>query len=96
MAEPFERQQTEVFPEGALPAGSSAAGVPAEEETTRRREVAPGSLVVGLLFVLLAVLLMTGVDVPADWFGHGVSWVLLIGAGIALLVNELRRSRRKR
>jgi hypothetical protein len=53
------------------------------------------SLVMGLLFAALAVLLMAGVDVDVDWFGHGISWVLLIGAGIALLVNELRKSRRR-
>ena len=39
---------------------------------------------------------MTGVDLPADWFGHGgFAWILLIGAGVALLVNELRKARRR-
>ncbi|WP_138756804.1 hypothetical protein [Modestobacter altitudinis] len=54
------------------------------------------SLIAGLLFIALAVLLMAGVDLDADWFGHGIAWILLIGAGIGLLVNELRRARRRR
>ena len=61
-----------------------------------RRPVDPVSLVAGLLLISLAVLLMTGVEVSVDWFGHGVAWILLIGAGVALLVNELRRARRRR
>jgi hypothetical protein len=36
------------------------------------------------------------VDVSLDWFGHGIAWILLIGAGIGLLFNELRRARRRR
>jgi len=86
VAEPFERQHTEVFPENA----------PFPEEAGHRRDVEPTPLVAGVLFILLAVLLMTGVDVPAEWFGHGIAWVLLIGGGIALLVNELRKARRRR
>ena len=62
----------------------------------QRRGVDLTALVPGLLFIALAVLLMAGVDVTIDWFGHGIAWVLLIGAGVALLVNELRRSRRRR
>jgi hypothetical protein len=77
-------------PEDTLqPTGSTVAPV-------RRREVDPISLISGLLFIALAVLLMAGVDVSVDWFGHGIAWVLLIGAGLALLVNELRRARRRR
>ncbi len=76
-----------------------------EPETTLSLEAPPPpvrhpvdavSLVMGLLFGVLAIVLMTGIDLPADWFGHGIAWVLLIGAGIALLVNELRKSRRRR
>lgn len=86
MAEPFERQDTEVFPDGAT----------AVDQPAHRRDVEPTPLVAGVLFILLAVLLMTGIDIPAEWFGHGIAWVLLIGAGIALLVNELRKARRRR
>jgi hypothetical protein len=57
--------------------------------------VDPISLISGLLFIALAVLLMSGVDVSLDWFGHGIAWILLIGAGIGLLLNELRRARRR-
>jgi hypothetical protein len=61
-----------------------------------RQTVEPTPLIAGLLFILLAVLLMAGVDVDAEWFGHGVAWILLIGAGLALLVNELRKARKRR
>ncbi|WP_299952371.1 hypothetical protein [uncultured Modestobacter sp.] len=83
--DPYGRQQTEVFPDG-LPAGDDPAA---------RRDVDSLSLVAGILFIGLAVLLMTGVTLPLDWFSHGFSWVLLIGAGLALLVNELRKARRR-
>jgi hypothetical protein len=88
--EPFERQETEMFPDGLSPSGSAA------EPAMRRRDVEPVSLVAGMLFILLAVLLMSGVNLSIDWLGHGVSWVLLIGAGVALLINELRKARRRR
>jgi hypothetical protein len=71
------------------PTGSTVAPV-------RRRDVDPLSLIAGLLFIALAVLLMSGVDISVDWFGNGIAWILLIGAGIGLLVNELRRTRRRR
>jgi hypothetical protein len=61
-----------------------------------RQTVEPTPLIAGLVFILLAVLLMAGVDIDVDWFGHGIAWVLLIGAGLALLVNELRKARRRR
>ena len=68
----------------------------ATAEPARRRAVDPVSLISGLLFIALAVLMMSGVDVSLDWFGHGIAWILLIGAGVGLLVNELRRARRRR
>ena len=70
--------------------------VPESPPPPARHPVDAVSLVMGLLFILLAVLLMAGVDVDVDWFGHGIAWILLIGAGIALLVNELRKARRRR
>ena len=75
-------------PEALLPAPTPPSPV--------RQSVDGVALVMGLLFAALAVLLMSGIDVPAEWFGHGIAWVLLIGAGIALLVNELRKTRRRR
>lgn len=90
MAEPeySQRQETEVLPADQLPGATST-------EPSPRRDVDPVSLVVGLLFIALAVLFMSGVDVSLDWFGRGIAWVLLIGAGILLLLNELRKARRR-
>jgi hypothetical protein len=39
---------------------------------------------------------MSGVDVSLDWFDHGLAWIALVAAGIALLVNELRKARTRR
>ena len=61
-----------------------------------RRGVDLVALVPGVFFSLLAIVLLTGVQVPLRLFDHGgVLWVLLIGAGAALLVRELRRTRRR-
>jgi hypothetical protein len=79
-------QDTEVFPEKTAPGAPPA----------RRREVERTPLIAGALFIVLAIVLMSGVDLSTGWFGHGYGWVLLIGGGIALLVNELRRARRRR
>ena len=60
-----------------------------------RRSVDVVALVAGAVFVLLAVLGLTGVDLAAGFlFDGGVLWVALVGAGTALLVKELRRARR--
>ncbi|MGY1837936.1 MULTISPECIES: hypothetical protein [unclassified Modestobacter] len=82
--DPYGRQVTEVFPGGLSPT-----------DPPPRRDVDSTALVAGVLFIGLAVLLMAGVDLPVEWFSHGFSWVLLIGAGLALLANELRRARRR-
>jgi hypothetical protein len=40
---------------------------------------------------------MTGVDLPENLFRNGgIVWVGLIGAGVALLVSELRKARHRR
>jgi hypothetical protein len=60
-----------------------------------RRSVDPVALVAGVVFVLLAVLGLSGLDLDPDFLvDGGVLWVLLVGAGLALLVKELRRARR--
>jgi hypothetical protein len=87
--DPYGRQDTEVFPQGATSIGGPTDSAP------RRRDVDPTALVAGVLFILLAVLLMAGVDLSLDWFGHGIAWIILIGAGVALLVNEWRKARRR-
>ena len=54
------------------------------------------ALVPGLLFVLIALVGLSGADLPLGVFEDGgVLWVVLIGTGVALLVGELRRARRR-
>ena len=83
--EPFMGQDTEVFPDTTTPG----------EPPARRREVERTPLIAGVLFIVLAIVLMSGVDLSAGWFSDGLGWVLLIGGGLALLVSELRRARRR-
>jgi hypothetical protein len=55
------------------------------------------ALVPGVLFIVLAVTVMAGVDFPVGLFRDGgLLWLVLIGAGVWLLVNELRKARRRR
>ena len=62
-----------------------------------KRHVDLGALIPGVFFVVLATVLMTGVDLPFGlWRGGGFVWVLLVVAGLALLVSELRKARRRR
>jgi hypothetical protein len=62
-----------------------------------KRPVDRVSLVVGVFFSLVAVLVLAGVDLDAGWiWGGGLLWVVLLVGGGALLVTELRRSRRTR
>ena len=68
-----------------------------DAERPAKRSVDLVALVPGVLFVVLALVLMTGVDLPENLFqGGGIVWVPLIAGGIALLVSELRKSRRRR
>lgn len=53
------------------------------------------ALVAGVVFVVIAVAGMTDITFGLDVLAGGVLLaVVLIGAGIALLVSELRRARR--
>ncbi|GAB4080481.1 hypothetical protein GCU67_17635 [Modestobacter muralis] len=88
MAEHTDRQDTDVFP-GDLPITKDPT-----PPTGRRLDV--GALVAGTVFIVLAIVLMSGVDVSLDWFDHGLVWIALVAAGIALLVNELRKARTRR
>ena len=55
------------------------------------------SLVAGLVFVVLAVVGMAELDLPDPWVDNGGPvWAVLVLGGIALLVRELRRARRRR
>ncbi|HEY0507269.1 MAG TPA: hypothetical protein VGD12_04310 [Blastococcus sp.] len=55
------------------------------------------ALIPGVVFIVLAIVLMAGVDLPSElWADGGVLWILLLGGGIALLVSELKKARRRR
>jgi hypothetical protein len=72
---------------------SGATVVPA---APRRRRPDLTALVPGLVFVFLALVGISNADVPLGVFEDGgVLWIVLIGAGIALLVSEVRRARRR-
>ena len=63
----------------------------------QRRGVDLAALVPGLFFVVLAVVLMAGAVLPLGLVTEGgLLWLVLIGGGVALLVSELRRARRRR
>jgi hypothetical protein len=68
-----------------------------EDPEPPRRRVDLGALIPGVIFSFLAIVLMTGVDLRFGlWRDGGFVWVLLIGGGIALLISELRKARRRR
>ena len=68
-----------------------------EDAVPPKRRPDLGALIPGIVFVVLAVVLMTGIDLPVGlWRNGGFAWVLLIGGGIALLLSELRRARGRR
>jgi hypothetical protein len=54
------------------------------------------ALVAGAVFVLFAVLGLTGASLGLSLFADGgIVWLVLVGAGVALLAGELRRARRR-
>jgi hypothetical protein len=68
-----------------------------EDPEPPRRKPDLTALVPGLFFMVLAITLMAGADLPVRLFEDGgFLWVVLIGAGVALLVSELRKARRRR
>jgi hypothetical protein len=68
-----------------------------EDAAPPKRRVDLVALIPGVVFSVLAIVLMTGIDLPIGlWRNGGFAWVLLIGGGIALLVSELRKARRRR
>ena len=55
------------------------------------------ALVPGVAFITIAILVMSGVHLPVAFFRDGgVLWAVLIIAGVALLLREVRRAGRKR
>ena len=68
-----------------------------EDAAPPRRRPDLGALIPGVVFIVLAIVLMAGVELPNTlWNDGGFVWILLIGGGIALLVSELRKARRRR
>jgi hypothetical protein len=60
-----------------------------------RRAIDWVALVPGLVFIALAITLMTGIELVLFENG-GLVWIALTGGGVALLVSELRKVRAKR
>ena len=55
------------------------------------------ALAAGIFFVVLAISLMSGINFLEGLFlDGGILWLVLIGAGVALLLSELRKARRRR
>ena len=59
-----------------------------------RRTIDWVALIPGLVFIALAITLMTGIELFLFADG-GLIWLALVGGGVALLVSELRKVRRK-
>jgi hypothetical protein len=53
------------------------------------------ALIPGLIFIALAITLMTGIELFLFDNG-GLVWLALIGGGVALLMSEVRKVRRTR
>jgi hypothetical protein len=74
----------------------AAPGEPHPRPQPARRSVDLVALIPGLFFCAVAIVLMTGLHLPLALFRDGgVAWVLLIGAGVLLLINELRKRGRR-
>lgn len=59
-----------------------------------RRGIDVVGLVLGAVFVLIGCVALSGVTLSAGLLRGGLLWPVLIGAGVVLLLGELRRSRR--
>ena len=67
-----------------------------DEDRAPRRSLDVVALVAGAVFVLFAVMGLSGLSLNSGFLADGgILWLVLIGAGVALLVNELRRARRR-
>jgi hypothetical protein len=72
------------------------APMPTEDVVPPKRRPDLVALVPGVAFIVLAIGVMVGIDVPFFFRDGGLLWLVLVGAGLALLVAELRRSRTRR
>ena len=66
-----------------------------EDPAPGKRKADVVALVAGIVFSVIAVLGLVDLDLDLGVLEGGLIWVVLIGAGVALLVNELRRARRR-
>jgi hypothetical protein len=63
----------------------------------RRRSVDRTALAFGVVFTVLAIVLMAGLSLPWGLLEDGgIVWFLLIAGGVSLLISELKKSRRRR
>jgi hypothetical protein len=60
-----------------------------------RRPIDWVALIPGLVFIAIAITVMTGIDLFL-FDGGGLVWLALVGGGLALLTSELRKVRRTR
>jgi len=75
----------------------TVAALDTEDAVAPRRRPDRVALIPGVFFAGLAIVLMTGLDLPLGLFRNGgILWVVLIGAGVALLMSEVRKARRRR
>jgi hypothetical protein len=73
----------------------TASLLPVEQPPKRRPDLV--ALVPGVVFVVLALVFLAGVTLPLGFLADGgLLWLLLVGAGVLLLVSELRKARRRR
>ena len=67
-----------------------------DPEPPARRTPDRKALIPGIFFIVLAITAMAGVGLPDGLWEGGFLWLVLIGAGVVLLVSELRKARRRR
>ena len=78
-------------------AWQEVAPLPSEDQAPPvRRGVDLTALIPGVIFAVLAIVVLAGVDIPVALFRDGgILWLVLIGAGVLMLVGELRKGRRR-
>jgi hypothetical protein len=68
----------------------------AQGEPRPQRRPDPVALIPGVIFTVLAIVFLTGASLPGALFGNGgFVWLVLIGAGVLLLLSEVRKFRRR-
>ncbi|MGY2066808.1 hypothetical protein [Blastococcus sp. SYSU DS0619] len=61
-----------------------------------RRSVDRPALAFGIVFIVLAVVLMAGVSIPMGIVEDGgFVWFMLIAGGVSLLISELKKTRHR-